>query len=218
MRWVFTRSLSRVPAMMSPWRFCEFYRDSRVRHVIVFKNHGTDAGASQQHPHSQIVGLPIVPGQVVERVARARRFFEESGGCLACAQIAQEREQACRIVFENLHFVAFIPYAALSPYHLWIFPKTHSACFSEQPPETLPALAEIVSTVLGKLHGLLGDPAFNLVVRSLEPKKNVPHFHWYISIVPRINKPAGLELGTGLYVNPSLPESCAKALREFAVR
>ena len=200
-------------------RFCEFYRDARVRHVIVFKNHGADAGASQQHPHSQIVGLPIVPGQVVERVARARRFFEESGRCLACAQIAQERKQACRIIFENLHFVAFIPYAALSPYHLWIFPKTHSACFSEQPPETLPALAEIVGTVLGKLYGLLGNPAFNLVVRSLEPGKNdVPHFHWYISIVPRINQPAGLELGTGLYVNPSLPESCAKALREFAVR
>ena len=190
-----------------------------MRHVIVFKNHGADAGASQQHPHSQIVGLPIVPGQVVERVARARRFYEESGRCLACAQIAQEREQGCRIIFENLHFVAFIPYAALSPYHLWIFPKTHSACFSEQPLETLPALAEIVSTVLGKLYGLLGNPAFNLVVRSLEPKNNdVPHFHWYISIVPRINQPAGLELGTGLYVNPSLPESCAKALREFAVR
>lgn len=175
-------------------RFLEFYGDTRVRHVIVFKNHGSDAGASQQHPHSQIVGLPIVPGQVVERIERARRFFVESGQCLACAQISQEREQASRIIAESAGFVAFIPYAALSPYHLWIFPKAHVACFSEQSIDTLPELAEILSIVLAKVHGMLGNPAFNFVIRSLGPQeKDAPHFHWYISIVPRVNKPAGLE-------------------------
>jgi UDPglucose--hexose-1-phosphate uridylyltransferase len=197
-------------------RFCD-YADSRVRHVIVFKNHGADAGASQQHPHSQVVGLPIVPGQIVDRIERARRFYAENGQCLACAEIAQERRQACRIVAENSDFVAFIPYAALSPYHLWIFPKAHSACLSSPPPQMLPALAEMVSTILGKVHKMLGNPAFNFVIRSLSPQESdVPYFHWYISIVPRINKRAGLELGTGLYVNASLPESCAQALREFS--
>jgi UDPglucose--hexose-1-phosphate uridylyltransferase len=83
--------------------------------------------------------------------------------------------------------------------------------------ETLPALAEILSAVLGKVHGMLGDPAFNFVVRSLGPQeRDAPHFHWYISIVPRVNKRAGLELGTGMYINPSLPELCAGALREFS--
>ena len=196
-------------------RFVEFYADPRVRHVIVFKNHGADAGASQQHPHSQIVGIPIVPGQVVERIERARRFFADSGQCLACSLIAQERDQGCRIIAENAEFVAFIPYAALSPYHLWIFPKTHEACFSEQP--ALSALAEVLHTVLAKVHGMLANPPFNLVVRSLGPQeKDAAHFHWYISIVPRVNKRAGFELGTGMYINPSSPESRAQALREFA--
>jgi UDPglucose--hexose-1-phosphate uridylyltransferase len=199
-------------------RFLEFYRDPRVRHVIVFKNHGVDAGASQQHAHSQIVGIPIVPGQVVERIERARRFLSDSGQCLACTLIAQEREQACRIVAENAEFVAFIPHAALSPYHLWIFPKTHAACFSEQSVGTLPALAEVLQTVLAKVHGMLANPPFNLVVRSLGPQeKDAKHFHWYISIVPRVNTTAGFELGTGMYINPSSPESCAQALREFGV-
>lgn len=197
-------------------RFLAFYADSRVRHVIVFKNHGADAGASQQHPHSQIVGLPIVPGQILERIGRTQRFFAETGQCLGCSLIAQEREQACRIIAENAHFIAFIPYAALSPYHLWIFPKVHTACFSEQPAETFSTLAEILHTVLAKIYGLLGNPAFNLIVRSLGPlEKNAAEFHWYISIVPRVNKVAGFELGTGMYVNPSLPEDCAQALREF---
>lgn len=197
-------------------RFMAFYADPRVRHVIVFKNHGADAGASQQHSHSQIVGLPIIPGQIVDRLHSARRFFEESGQCLSCTIVAQERAQASRIIAENDDFVAFIPYAALSPYHLWIFPKTHGACFSEQPVGTLPALAEVLHTVLGKVHGLLANPAFNLVVRSLGPQeKDVPHFHWYLSIVPRVVKSAGFELGTGMYINSSLPETNAQALREY---
>lgn len=195
-------------------RFMEFYADPRVRHVILFKNQGTDAGASQQHPHSQIVGIPIVPGQVVDRIERSRRFFEDTGQCLACSILANELAQGCRIVAENSGYVAFIPHAALSPYHLWIFPREHRTCFSGQLESA--QLAEILHTVLSKIHGMLNNPAFNFVLRSLGPQeKEKSHFHWYIAIVPRVNKRAGFELGTGMYINPSSPESCAQALREF---
>ena len=197
-------------------RLRAFYADPRVRHVIIFKNHGADAGASQQHPHSQIVGIPIVPGQVVDRLARAQRFFAETGQCLACTLIAQEQKHACRIVAENEHFVAFIPYAALSPYHLWIFPKVHEPCFADQPDDTFRPLAELLRSILAKIYGLLVNPPFNLVVRSLGPQEtDAAHFHWYISVVPRVVKTAGFELGTGMYVNPSLPEVSAQALREY---
>ncbi|MDR3405739.1 MAG: galactose-1-phosphate uridylyltransferase [Chthoniobacter sp.] len=197
-------------------RFRAFYADVRVRHVIIFKNHGAEAGASQQHPHSQIVGIPIVPGQVVERLAQARQFFAETGRCLACSMIAEERAEGSRVVAENAAFIAFIPYAALSPYHLWIFPKVHAACFSEVPVEMEGALAELLHTILAKIYGLLGNPPFNLVVRSLGPRdKDAAYFHWYIAIVPRVNQAAGFELGTGMYINPMRPEAAAQALREF---
>jgi len=197
-------------------RFLAFHQDPNVRHVIVFKNHGAEAGASQQHPHSQIVGLPIVPGQVADRIDRAKRFFDQERRCLACSILHSERAQATRIIAENDDFVAFIPFAALSPYHLWIFPKQHAACFAVSP---IPAsLAAIVHTILAKLYGMLGDPAFNLVIRSLGPHEaDSPHFHWYISIVPRVNKTAGFELGTGMYINPSSPEANAALLREYPI-
>lgn len=67
---------------------------------------------------------------------------------------------------------------------------------------------------------MLNDPPYNLVVRSLGPqeKDGASILHLYLSIVPRVNKVAGFELGTGMYVNPSLPENCARALREFEFR
>lgn len=195
-------------------RFLEFYADPRVRHVIVFKNQGFDAGASQQHPHSQIVGIPIVPGQVADRLERSRRYFEDTGRCLACSIVSNELAQGCRIVAENAAYVAFIPHAALSPYHLWIFPKAHLTSFSDR--LEIPLLAEILQAVLARIHGMLANPPFNLVIRSLGPQEmDASHFHWYLSIVPRVNKMAGFELGTGMYINPTSPESCAEALRDF---
>ena len=195
-------------------RFMAFSEDARVRHVIVFKNYGAEAGASQQHPHSQIVGLPIVPGQVMERIERSRRHYKAHGRCLGCTMLEEELAGRSRVVAENGDFAAFIPYAALSPYHLWIFPKAHSGCFALH--ARLEGLAEILLTVLGKVRGMLGDPAYNLVFRSLGPGENdCEYFHWYLSIVPRVNKVAGFELGTGMYINPSSPEDRAAALREW---
>ena len=106
----------------------------------------------------------------------------------------------------------------LYPYHLWIFSNADAACFSEEAVESLAELATTLKTVLQKVYGMLGNPPFNLVFRSLGPEeKKVRNFHWYISIVPRINKRAGFELGTGMYVDASLPESSGEALRNFSV-
>ena len=196
-------------------RFVEFAADPGVKHVIVFKNHGEEAGASQQHPHSQIVGLPIVPGQVAERIGRTRRFHRDTGTCLACRLIAEECCENTRVVEENEAFVAFIPFAALSPFHLWIFPKKHSPCFSQTHPDEFPFLATILHRILGRVFTALDNPAYNMVIRSLTPGESSSlSFHWYISLVPRVSKLAGFELGTGMFVNPSSPEVSATTLRE----
>lgn len=199
-------------------RFVAFASNPLVKHVIIFKNHGEEAGASQQHPHSQIVGLPIVPGQVAERIERARLHHRETGECLACRMIAQELHDKARIIEENEAFVAFIPFAALSPYHLWIFPKRHSASFPESLADGAGGLAEVLHRVLGRVFTALGNPAYNLVIRSLNPADSEDEvtgkaFHWYVSLVPRVGKLAGFELGTGMFVNPGSPEASAATLR-----
>jgi len=195
-------------------RFLNFYEDPRVKHVILYKNHGPEAGTSLEHPHSQIVGTPVVPGQVMQRIELAERSYREIGKCLFCTTMAEEVEEQKRLVAETEHFVAFIPFASLSPYHVWIFPKVHSACFSTISQAALADLANLLNSVLGRLYTALRNPSYNFVIRSLSPQEaDLPHFHWYLAIVPRISKAAGFELGTGMYINSSVPEHIAEALR-----
>ncbi|PKL46221.1 MAG: galactose-1-phosphate uridylyltransferase [Candidatus Riflebacteria bacterium HGW-Riflebacteria-2] len=195
-------------------RFMAFYEDQRVRHVILYKNHGPEAGTSLEHPHSQIVGTPVVPGQVVQRIELAERSFRENGKCLFCKTMEEETAEEKRLVAETEHFVAFIPFASLSPYHVWIFPKVHSACFSTITEAAMVDLGALLVKVLGQLYTALCNPSFNFVIRSLSPQEaGLPYFHWYLAIVPRISKAAGFELGTGMYINSSVPEHSAENLR-----
>lgn len=199
-------------------RFLNFYDDPRVKHVILYKNHGPDAGTSLEHPHSQIVGTPVVPGQVVQRLDLAEKSMRETGKCLYCMTLAEELSEAKRLVAETEHFVAFIPFASLSPYHVWIFPKQHSACFSTASASAMADLGPLLVMILGKMYTALGNPSFNFVIRSLSPQEaGLPYFHWYLAIVPRLSKAAGFELGTGMYINSSVPEHSAETLRAASI-
>jgi UDPglucose--hexose-1-phosphate uridylyltransferase len=189
-------------------------KDPRIEAVIIFKNHGEGAGTSLQHPHAQIAATPIVPTQIRRRLDEAVRYFDETGECVFCQTLRQELRARERIVYENASFVAFIPYAALSPFHLWIFPRRHMSSFDAVMDGELEHLAAAMRTVLAKLHRGLGDPDYNFSVRSA-PVRTGPtdYFHWYVAIVPRVSKAAGFEIGSGMFINTALPEASAAFLR-----
>lgn len=196
-------------------RFFEAHRDQRVEHVIIFRNHGLGAGTSIDHPHSQLIGTPVVPVQFRDRVQAAMHFFDDTGECLFCSILRKEKSEGTRVVLESDHFITFIPYAALSPFHTWIFPKRHSAVFSGISDTEASDLARHLKSVLSKFHYGLEDPDYNLVVKSSRPEDEGNEYcHWYLSIVPRLTKAAGFELGSGMFINTSLPEDNAEFLRK----
>jgi UDPglucose--hexose-1-phosphate uridylyltransferase len=194
------------------------YQDSCVEHVVIFKNHGEGAGTSLEHPHSQLIATPIVPGQVRSRREEAIRYFDDTGECVFCQILREEMEDGIRIIWEGKSFVAFVPYAALSAFHTWIFPKRHAASFGSITPEEIDDLANTLKTVLAKFYYGLNNPDFNYVIRSLPLEEDEEEWgHWYLSIVPRLSKTAGFELGSGMFINTALPEESAKFLRETKV-
>ncbi|PKM92642.1 MAG: galactose-1-phosphate uridylyltransferase [Elusimicrobia bacterium HGW-Elusimicrobia-4] len=199
-------------------RYNEMLKDKRIEMIIIFKNHGEAAGTSLIHPHSQIVATPVVPAQVRERFNDAQKYFDENFECVFCKILSEELKDGSRIVFETKHFVAFIPYAALSPFHCWIYPKKHYSNFGDITEDEISDLAVNLQTTLKKYYFGLDNPDFNYVIRSAPTDlKVLDFFHWYISIIPRITKTAGFELGSGMFINSSLPENDAKFLREVKV-
>lgn len=193
-------------------------QDFRIEQIIYFKNHGDQAGASLKHPHSQIIGLPVVPGDIRHRIEEARRYFDDYGACVYCAMLQDELKQQERLVSVNDYFAAFILYAAPSPFSTWIVPYQHSVNFLYSQQDELMALAQILHDVLRRLYLGLRDPSYNLIIRTAPTKEiSNDYLHWYITIVPRLSQAAGFELGSGMFINPALPEESAAFLRDVNI-
>lgn len=188
--------------------------DPRIEQLIYFKNHGLTAGTSLIHPHTQLLGLPVVPYAIRARLEEARRYFDDQGVCVYCRMRDEEQRQGVRTVLASEHFTAFVPYAAFSPFHLWIIPHRHSPSFLSTTPAELRDLAAVLRQVLRKLYFGLNDPDYNYLIRSApEREHGAAYLHWYVSIVPHVTRAAGFELGSGMFINTALPEESAAFLR-----
>jgi UDPglucose--hexose-1-phosphate uridylyltransferase len=212
-----TMPLKRVEDMLWAFRdrILDLKQDRRFKYILVFKNHGEAAGASLEHPHSQIIALPILPKQVVEELEGAKRYFSNKERCIFCDIIRQETEARVRIAAENQDFVTLCPYAPRFPFETWILPKRHESAFENSPSTLYENLARMLRTVLSKAVRVLDNPAYNLVVHSSPIQENThDYYHWHLEIIPKLTKTAGFEWGTGFYINPTPPEEAAKFLRE----
>jgi UDPglucose--hexose-1-phosphate uridylyltransferase len=210
-------SVTEIEAVMEMYysRGWDIRNDARIKQIIYFKNHGPSAGASLPHPHNQIIGLPVVPTHTRQRTEEARRFFDDTGECVFCVMMAAEQEREACLVSLSEHFLAFVLYAAPSPFYLWIVPRRHSVSYLYTNPEERADLAKILKDVLIRLFVGLRDPAYNLIIHSAPVQEmGNDYLHWYVAVIPRLSYTAGFELGSGMYINPTLPEECAAFLRE----
>jgi UDPglucose--hexose-1-phosphate uridylyltransferase len=188
--------------------------DPRVRYVLVFKNHGASAGASQEHGHSQVLATPILPNVVEEELSGSRRRFEATGCCAFCEMIATERESAERVVGEDEAFVVLAPYASRFPYETWILPRRHASSFERASAEEIRALARALRSTLRAQSALLEHPDYNFLIHSAPCREfELPWYHWHLEIVPKLAGASGFEWGTGAYINATPPEEAARRLR-----
>ncbi len=203
----------------------DLYRDRRLQYVLIFKNHGAEAGATLPHPHSQIIAMPIIPRIIVQELQQTKAHYRLKSRCLFCDVLNEELEREERLVLANDHFVAFAPYASRFPFELMILPRRHDHHFTNATREQLADLAVCLGDLARRLQAVLDDPPFNLVIHTA-PNTDAygtpshywqtlrDDYHWHVEILPRMTRVAGFETGTDLYINPTAPEEAARFLRE----
>jgi len=194
-------------------RSVDLKRDKRFKYILIFKNFGKAAGASLEHPHSQLIALPIVPKRVEEEIDGAAKYFEYRERCVFCDMIREEREETERIIYEDDKFLAFCPYVSRFPYEVWILPKRHQSDFISVEGSSVPFLARALVNSLSRIKELLRDPCYNYIIHTSPINGHEREdYHWHIEIMPKLSKVAGFEWGSGFYINPVPPDMAAKNL------
>lgn len=194
-------------------RSIDLRRDKRFKYILIFKNYGKVAGASLEHPHSQLIALPIVPKRVHEEIDGAGKYFDYKERCVFCDIIREEQEEKERIVYEDSKFLAFCPYVSRFPYEVWILPKKHSSDFTNMDRDSVPCLARGLRDSLARIKALLSDPPYNFIVHTSPINGHEREdYHWHVEIMPKLTKVAGFEWGSGFYINPVPPDIAVENL------
>ena len=195
-------------------RVLDLKKDPRFEYVLVFKNHGEAAGASLEHPHSQLIATPIIPIMVAEELHGSAQYYAMKERCVWCDIVRQERREGRRQILEANGFVVLAPFAPRLPFETWILPTRHRAAFEDSGVDELRGLAEVLGEFLRRLNRLLHDPPFNFMLHTAPLRDGQPEsFHWHLEIIPKLTKVAGFEWGSGFFINPVPPEEAAEALR-----
>ena len=180
-----------------------------VRYSQAIVNHGREAGASMEHGHGQLLGIPFVPEEIATEEAGFARF---AGGCLLCTTAQAEADAGHRLLLETEGAVAICPFWSGTPYEALVIPRQCTGHLDRATPADLVAVGRILRDTLSCLHGLLGDVSYNLVFHTAPHHSEHP-FHWHVHVLPKITTQAGFELGTGVLINIVPPELAAQQLR-----
>ena len=204
-------------------RVQDLQRDFRLVYLSIFKNHGHNAAATQSHPHTQIIGLPVVPKAKMAQIRHQIAYYKEHGRCITEVLQAEEIARKSRILVQNNTFIAITPFASSVPFEVWITPKKKISNIQHLCQTGMHALAGMLKEVFIRLYLVLGNFDFNI---SFE----IPPMHKYgeteeifhlfedtcrfgIRILPRLTGIGGHEVSTGMMINPVEPEYAAKELR-----
>jgi UDPglucose--hexose-1-phosphate uridylyltransferase len=195
-------AISDPAAVVTLW--IDRVRDALARHeyVSLFKNHGTAAGASIAHIHSQIMPLTFLP----PRVSREKEAFLAADVCPLCKLARESAED--EVIEETDHFVRLAPPASSFAYQQWIVPRRHQSGILDLAPVEIADLARILGAASRGMLTLAD--AYNWMFMIFPGTEQA---HFYVEAFPRLTRVAGFELGTGTFIDIIDPAAAARHYR-----
>lgn len=173
--------------------YVERYRAIDAPHIALFKNHGPMAGASLQHIHSQIAGVPFIP----PRIERELAAFAKS--CPLCAPLPN-------VIDESEHFRRIAPHGSAFAYEQWIVPRRHAPNFTTMSDDETSDLALRLRDAARSMERIA--TSYNWLLMNFAATA-----HWYVQAMPRLTTIAGFELATGTFIEIIDPAAAAQESR-----
>ena len=192
-----------------------------VRHVLVFENKGDVTGVSNPHPHGQVYATGFVFKTIETELGASRRYLQENGRGLFADVIAAEQKDGRRVLYEDEHSIAFVPYFARYAYEVYVAPKRAVPHISGLTGAECVSLAAALHAVTLKFDNLWRMP-FPYVMplhQALSDGGDYRAFHFFIAFHPPLRRPqvlkylAGPEIGGGNFLSDTAPEQTAAQLR-----
>jgi UDPglucose--hexose-1-phosphate uridylyltransferase len=207
-------------------RYLELGRLYFIDYVFIFENRGREVGVTLDHPHGQIYAFPYLPPVPARELEVAAAYHEQTGGCLQCALAAEELADGRRLVLENEHFTAYVPFAARYPYETVFVSRECRPSLAEMGRTELWSLAWGLKTLTQGYDRLFGQPLPYMMMFHQAPTdgREWPGAHFHVEFHPlqrsadKLKYRASVESGAGSFINDSLPEEKAIQLKEALLR
>jgi UDPglucose--hexose-1-phosphate uridylyltransferase len=191
-----------------------------VEYVAVFRNKGKEIGVSLTHPHSQIYALPFIPPRVKQELDSFREYREKTGSCLLCDVAKYEFKYGKRLIYYNEEFLLLIPFYAMWPYEIHIYPLKHVKSLRDFTDDQIKGLADSLRVVTAIYNKLLERDAPYIMVFHDHPARGNYEYHFHVEFYQpyrdreKLKYAAGIEWGYWVFTYDGIPEEKALELRE----
>ncbi len=213
-----------VAKLVDLWceRFEAMRADEKIKYCFIFENRGDVVGVTMPHPHGQIYGYPFIPKKIMLETSSAKEYYSNTGKCIFCDMLQNEREADRRIIFTNEHFTVFLPFFTEYPYGVYIVSNRHKPYITELNAEERRALAVTFKQTVGMLDSLFGYPFPYMMCMHNAPVNSGDYaedYHFHIEFFPPMRSAekqkfnASSETGVWAHCNPTCPEETAGELR-----
>ena len=152
-----------------------------INYVQIFENRGEIMGCSNPHPHGQIWANQTIPNEPRKEQEAQKAYLENNHTCLLCDYLHLEIQAGTRMIVENTHFAALVPFWAVWPFEVLLLSKRHTGDLSSLDPAARGALADIFKQLTTRYDNLFAI-AFpcSMGFQSQSPTDGEAHPEWHL--------------------------------------
>jgi UDPglucose--hexose-1-phosphate uridylyltransferase len=150
-----------------------------IEYVQIFENRGAMMGASNPHPHGQVWSTDFVPDEPAAETLAQRAHLDQTGRCLLCDYVDAERAQADRVIFENQHFVALVPWWATWPFEVLLLSRRHAGSLPQFSADEKDGLADALKRLTTRFDSLFATSFPYTMGFHQSPTDGADHPEWH---------------------------------------